>query len=150
VSDEKRGIDLALEIAFAGRRRKDFEENVERFARLGIPEYFAFDAPRQRLRGWRLPSPNADRYEAILPQEGRWSSMILELDLVIDQGRLRFYHGSAPLLDARELIGRLSEMVDEAVRRAEDESRRAEDQARHAARLAARLRELGVDPDEIE
>jgi hypothetical protein len=46
------------------------------------------------------------------------------------------------LLDARELIVRLSVMVDEALNRAEEEARRAE-------RLAARLRQLGVDPDEV-
>jgi Uma2 family endonuclease len=34
-------------------------------------------------------------------------------------------------------------------RRAEDEKRRAEDEKRRAAKLAARLRELGVDPDAV-
>ena len=143
VSQERRGLDFALEIHVAGSEKKDFQYNVERYARLGIPEYFAFDPVRKRLAGWRLPSAAARRYEPVLPQEGRWASGVLELDLVVDEGRLRFYRGSAPLLDARELISRLSGMVDTAVRRAEDESRRAE-------RLAARLRELGVDPDEIK
>lgn len=50
--------------------------------------------------------------------------------------------GVVALLDARELIVRLSGMVDDALRRAEDEARRAE-------KLAARLRELGVDPDDV-
>jgi hypothetical protein len=67
----------------------------------------------------------------------------------------------APLPDARELIGRLSAMVDDAVqraeeesrraeeesRRAEEESRRAEEESRRADALAERLRALGVDPD---
>ncbi len=53
----------------------------------------------------------------------------------------------APLPDARELIGRLSAMVDDAVQRAEEESRRAEEESRRADALAERLRALGVDPD---
>jgi hypothetical protein len=162
VSREKRGLDLALEIHVRGSARKDFEENVERYARLKIPEYFAFDPIRHRLAGWRL-APDARRYEPLVPQGGRWWSRVLQLDLAVEDGRLRFFNGSAPLLDARELIVRLSSMVDDAIRRAEDEARRAEDEARRAEdearraedearraeRLAARLRELGVDPDEI-
>lgn len=158
VSQERRGLDFILEIHVSGSAAKDFETNVERYARLGVPEYFAFDPIRRRVLGWRLPETGAKTYAPIIPQAGRWASAILELDLAIDDdGRLRFYHGTAALLDARELIDRLSGMVDEAVRRAEEEARRAEEEARRAEeeaqraeRLAAKLRELGVDPDSVE
>ncbi len=43
-------------------------DNVERYARLGIPEYFVYDRKRQDLRGYRLPSPEARRYQRIVPQ----------------------------------------------------------------------------------
>jgi Uma2 family endonuclease len=152
---EGKGLDFVLEINVSGDRKKDFEHNVARYARLQIPEYFAFDVPRARLLGWRLEAEKARTYEPILPQGGRWPSRILDLDLSLEGGQLRFFHGNAPLLDARELIVRLSSMVDEALRRAEEESRRAEEEsrraeeeARRAERLAARLRQLGIDPDE--
>jgi len=155
VSHEGKGLDFALEIHAFGRRAKDFQYNVERFARLRIPEYFAFDPERNHLQGWRLsPKPEVDDYQPIIPQEGRWSSEVLGLDLALGDRRLSFFHGSAELLDGRNLVRRLSSMVDDAVRRAESEARRAEDEtlraegeARRAERLAARLRELGVDPD---
>ena len=168
VSAEKRGIDFALEIHVAGDRNKDFTRNVEWFARLGIPEYFAFDAPRKRLVGYRLATPAGRVYQPIIPQGGVWSSRVLGLDLAVEEGRLRWLHGTVPLADARELIARLGSMVDDAVaraeesarraeeearraeeeaRRAEEEARRAEEGARRAERLAAKLRALGVDPD---
>ena len=53
VSAEGRGLDFALEICVRGNRRKDFVDNVARFARLGIPEYFAYDALVPRLSGFR-------------------------------------------------------------------------------------------------
>jgi Uma2 family endonuclease len=170
VSHEGRGLDFALEISVSGDAKKDFEDNVARYARLGIPEYFAFNVSRSRLLGWRLPRIGAPAYEAIVPQGGRWRSTVLDLDVCLEQGQLRFYDSNAPLLDARELVMRLSGMVDAAIGRAEDEARRAEDEARRAEdearraegearraedetrraeRLAARLRELGVDPDKI-
>jgi Uma2 family endonuclease len=166
---EGKGLDFVLEINVSGNRKKDFEDNVLRYARLQIPEYFAFDVPHARLVGWRLASARARTYEPIVPQAGRWASQVLELDLSLEGGQLRFLHGNAPLLDARELIVRLSAMVDEALRRAEgdarraedearraedavrrakDEARRADDEARRAERLAARLRQLGIDPDD--
>ena len=139
---EGKGLDFVLEINVSGNRKKDFEDNVTRYAKLQIPEYFAFDVSRGRLAGWCL-EPGKDRtYEPIVPQGGRWSSQILDLELSLEGGGLRFFHGNAPLLDARELIVRLSAMVDEALHRAEEEARRAE-------RLAARLRQLGVDPDDV-
>jgi hypothetical protein len=156
VSHEQRGIDVALEIHVAGDRRKDFELNVERFARLGIPEYFAFDAPRDRLAGWRLRE-GVHRYEPIVPNGGRWWSDVLQLDLAVEHGRLRFSYGAATVLDAREWIERLSAMVDDALRRAEEQSQRAEaqaqradDEAQRADRFERRLRELGIDPETVE
>lgn len=163
VSHEGRGLDFALEIHVSGSARKDFEENVVRFARLGIPEYFVFDPLRRRLLGWSLSQDGAT-YSPIVPQGGRWASQVLELDLTVEGDRLRFFRGSAPLLDASELIERLSHMVDDATQRAEQEARNAEEAARNAEeaarnaeelsrraeRLAARLRELGEDPDASE
>ncbi|MEZ4375869.1 MAG: Uma2 family endonuclease [Polyangiaceae bacterium] len=163
VSHEQRGIDLALEVHIAGDAKKDAERNVERFARLGIPEYFMFEPLRGRITGYRLRAGES-AYAPIIPQHGRWPSSVLQLDLSVEGGRVRFYHGSAPLPDARELIERLSTLVDDAVdraeeearraeeeaRRAEEEARRAEEEARRADRLANKLRELGVDPDDLD
>jgi Putative restriction endonuclease len=154
VSHERRGLDFVLEINFHGRRKKDFHDNPERFLRLRIPEYFAYDIEDEFLLGWRL---DGDRYETIMPTgaDRRVPSRVLGLELAIVDGRLCFFHGEAQLPDSRELIQRLSTMVDDAVRRAEEEAHRAEEEAHRAEeeahranRLAARLRELGVDPDE--
>ncbi|MBK6848184.1 MAG: Uma2 family endonuclease [Proteobacteria bacterium] len=171
VSDEGRGLDVVIEVLVSGERAKDLRRNVERLARLGIPEYFIYEPRKRRLSGHRLPAAGSKTYEPIVPQGGRWRSVLLDLDLVLDGGRLRFFHGSAPLLDAQELVSRLSAMVDDAVRRAEDEAsraddeakraedeakraddeaKRAEDEAKRADRLAAKLRQLGLDPDALD
>jgi Uma2 family endonuclease len=153
VSTEGKGIDLALEITLSGSRRKDLVDNTERYARLGIPEYFILDLHSRRIIGHRL-EPGSRSYTAIVPQAGRWASQVLGLDLVLEGGRIRFFAGSAPLLEADELIGRLSTMVDALVaekealeQRATSAEERATSAEERAERLAARLRELGVDPD---
>ena len=174
-SEEGKGVDLVLEITFAGNRRKDLKENVARYARLGIPEYFVLDARDQRLTAYRLERPGGSSYQAIVPQGGRWPSEVLGLDLAVEDRRVRFYHGSEPLPAADELIARLTTMVDELLsreedlerqlqterrrvkeearrrqaerRRAEKAEQRAEQEQQRAERLAARLRELGEDPE---
>ncbi len=176
VSDERRGLDFALEIHVSGNRKKDREDNVLRYARLGIPEYFLFEPLRARLVGYRLVDGRPGTYQPIVPQEGRWSSAVLGLDLAMESGRIRFFSGSAPLPEAEELIVRLGSMIDEMVHReltvlreleevsrraddataraddatarADDATARADDATARADKLARRLRELGVDPDQ--
>jgi Uma2 family endonuclease len=147
VSAEGKGLDLAMEILWAGRAKKDLEENVARCAALGISEYFVFDRRRLRLRGYRLP-PGAARYQPLVPQEGRLTSTVLGLDLALDGEKLRFYHGLAPLPESVELIARLGSMLndvearmEEAERRADEAERLAEESARHAEENARRAQE---------
>lgn len=169
VSAEHRGLDFALEVHVHGDAKKDREENVVRYARLGIPEYFLFEPLRSKLVGYRL-ADNERRYTPIVPQAGRWRSNVLGLDLAMEAGRVRFYSGAAPLPDAEELIGRLDAMVNEAVMKGLDLQRQLDEALRLAAqetlekeaaraaseaaraeneRLAAKLRALGVDPDDL-
>ncbi len=145
VADEGRGPDVVLEVLHHGDRQKDLVRNVERYARLGIPEYFVYDRAHQRIRGWALPGPDARRYQAIIPQAGRYPSRILGVDLAVQDGRLSFFQGMAELFGRDNLIERLGSMMssleskaaaDEA--RAEQEAARAEQEAARAEQEAAR------------
>lgn len=124
VADEGKGLDFVLEVHVAGDRRKDEKTNVERYARLGIPEYFYFDRTRHSLVGYRLPAgaggAQARAYQRIVPQLGRLASGVLGLDLALDGDRLRFFAGNAPLEDADEMIARLGSMLDKVIAGRED------------------------------
>jgi Uma2 family endonuclease len=130
VRDEGKGLDLAMEIIVSGKRKKDLEHNVQRYARLGIREYFVFDRGRLRLTGYRLPDPGARAYQPILPQMGFYASHVLGLDLRIEGTRLRFHHASAPLPEANELITTLGRMVDDVEQRLQAAEERAAEEAR--------------------
>jgi len=193
VSAEGRGLDFVMEIIVSGSAKKDLVDNVERYARLRIPEYFVYRPPAADERGapslvgYQLLEPEASTYSPIIPQGGRWPSSVLDLDLLLEDGRLRFAVGDATILDLDELVHRLERMVDEITtreqqllrdleaeraraeteaqraeaeaQRAETEAQRAETEAQRAQRaeseaqkarrFANRLRELGIDPDEL-
>lgn len=120
VADEGRGIDLVIEVMYNGDRKKDLVENVERYARLGIPEYFIYDRLKQDLRGYRLPTPDARRYQRIVPQGGRHASGVLGLDLAIEDGKLEFFYGMAAIFGTDDLIGRLKGMMQSLEAKAEE------------------------------
>jgi Uma2 family endonuclease len=163
VSREGKGLDLVIEIHVGGKAKKDFEDNVEFFSRLGIPEYFVFDRPAARILGYRVRARGGG-YERIVPQAGRITSNVLGLELTVEAGMLRFYHGTAPLLFMDELVGKLDAMVAELVeardsearraeeeaRRAEEEARRAEEEATRADREAARAKALELEIEALK
>ncbi|HKY37093.1 MAG TPA: Uma2 family endonuclease [Polyangiaceae bacterium] len=156
VSHERKGLDLVIEIATGSSSKKDFERNVQLYARLAIPEYFIFDRPGQRVIGYRLRSQRAG-YEPLVPQAGRLLSQVLGLELTAESGMLRFYHGTAPLLFMDELVGKLNHMIadlvearDAAAQRAEQEAQRAEQEAQRASALEREVEELRATLDRLK
>jgi Uma2 family endonuclease len=148
VAQEGRGLDFVLEVTLSGSRRKDLEENVVRFAGLGIPEYFVFDRPQRRILGYRL-SQAGSAYDPILPQQGRWGSKVLGLELGIEESRFRFYVGSAVVPEASELVDRANQLSDKLLDKiAELEGLLQQADAR--ADLEQRQRELEQRQRELE
>ena len=126
VAAEGKGLDFVLEVHVSGSWTKDHVANVERFARLGIHEYFVFDRKQLRLQGHRLVRQTR-AYQRLVPQAGRFASEVLGLDLTVDGTKLRFFAGNAPIEDADEQISRLGSMLDDVLAHKEDAQRRAEE-----------------------
>jgi Uma2 family endonuclease len=128
VAEEKRGIDLVLELLHRGHRKKDLVENVERYARLGISEYFVYDRARRELQGYRLGDPAerrtkgsrlvSRRYDRIVPQHGMLFSQVLDLGLALMGGNLQFFAGAAELPTSELLLNRITTMMSHVEKRA--------------------------------
>ena len=139
VSHEGKGLDWVLEVHVGGDRKKDAEYNVARYARLGIPEYFIYDRARQKLEGFRLPSPEARRYERMEPRVGRYTSRVLGLELEVAEGHLRLWAGNALLLESHELLARMNEKLEELQQRVDEEARLRAEETRQREELERRL-----------
>ncbi|MEW5743481.1 MAG: Uma2 family endonuclease [Myxococcota bacterium] len=129
VDAEGKGLDVVMEVHVGGDRKKDAVDNVERYARLGIPEYFIFDRNVPSLSAYRLAA-RRKKYVPIVPQHGRYRCERLELDLQVEDGKLRFYDGNALLLETSELAERLERMVDDLQTRLDEEKARREEETR--------------------
>jgi Uma2 family endonuclease len=150
VATEGKGLDFVLEVHVAGDRKKDEKTNVERYARLGIQEYFYFDRARLRVAGYHLPSTSARTYQRIVPQAGRYASGVLGLDLALEGSRLRFFAGSAPLEDADETIARLGSMLDNVIEGQEEAERLAVELASKLADAERALAEARAEIDRLK
>ena len=133
VSAEGRGLDWILEVLVLGNRRKDLEQNVLRYARLGVTEYFIFEPRARRLRGYRLTAPGIAMYESLASYDGTFVSKVLGLDLLaLPSGRLRFRRGDDDLLVPQEIIDRLEAFSEEATAAAEEAAIRIEEEQERA------------------
>ena len=128
--------------------KKDLYEQVFK-----TRDYFVFDPfAANSLEGWHL---DLDRgYQALVPDERGWLwCQSLELWLGTWQGKaeddttewLRFYDAERNLILLPEEAER--QRAEQEQQRAEQEQQRAEQERQRAERLAARLRELGEDPN---
>jgi hypothetical protein len=151
VQAEGKGLDLALEAHAIGSWRKDFVENVERYAALGIPEYFAFDMNKGVLLGWQLDR-ETKRYQRITPGPDGLRSTVLGLDLCVEGKRVRFSHAGARIPEVDELLGRLESAMSDTLARVtalegELEAERAAREAERAAREEAERRIAALEAE---
>ncbi len=123
--------------------------------RFRTPEYFWFSPITGEFRGFRL---HGDEYREIAPDEqGRLWSQVLDLYLGLRNQLLRFFDPDGALIpspdeaaeEALEKAAQEARRAEQEARRAEQEARRAEQEARRAERLAEKLRELGIDPNNV-
>jgi hypothetical protein len=149
VAKEGRGLDFVLEVCVSGDRSKDTVRNVVLYASLGIREYFVLLPERQVLFGHRLGDNS--RYVALAPHHGRLPSEVLDLELALDAGKVRFFTQGAPLPFQQELVDRLEAATDaqlarvaeleealETEGRAREDAERARDEERRAREEAER------------
>ncbi len=144
---EEPAPNVVLEISSRKTRKDDLGKKKDIYAWLGVREYFVFDPEyklQPPLRTFRLHG--ADLVEEMV-LGNRTKSAELGLELVNDGHTLRLWN---PLTQeylrtpAEEAAARQAEMIarqKEAAARQEAEQR--------ADRLAAKLRVLGLDPDQL-
>jgi hypothetical protein len=105
------------------------------------PDYFWFDPDSLEFAGFHLID---GEYQPLEPNsQGLLWSQQLQLYLGIHQRQLRFFTAESELVPTPE------EVAEQEIQRAEQATQRAEQATQRAERLAAKLRELNIDPDTL-
>ncbi len=130
-------------------RRADYILKRGEYEQANVPEYCIVDPTENRQRVRVIAVPEGDEvYSQVdyLPGEDMVSVVFPNLRLSVSEILC------PPLVEGliKEEQARLLELGQQAAterQRADDERQRADDERQRAEKLAARLRELGVDPD---
>lgn len=138
---------VIFEVLSPGNRAAEMARKFDFYQRYGAQEYYVYDPDTSTLQGWVR---QGDRLVPI-PQLQGWVSPLLGIRFDLSGEELQIFKpDGSPFLTTDELFDRVQTQQQrlEHERRQrqveEDRARQAEDRAE---RLAAKLRELGLDPD---
>lgn len=121
---------VVFEILTPGNTPMEMLRKTDFYATYGVQEYYVYDPEEAELSVYIRENGLLHMASPIhLP----WKSPLLQCSFAVENGNLRMYHPD----------GATFETFIELAQRAETEHQRA-------GRLAARLREMGIDPEEVE
>ena len=131
---------VVFEVLSPKNTRAEMERKREAYERFGVEEYYEIDPDRETVRGWLRREGRLDE----IAEMADWRSPRLGIRFELQPGRLRLIRPD----------GRAFQFVEDALRE-RDAARRERDTAlrerdsavRERDRLAAKLRELGIDPN---
>ncbi|MFP4010002.1 MAG: Uma2 family endonuclease [Spirulinaceae cyanobacterium] len=126
---------VVFEILSPGNRLKEMTKKLQFYDNYGVEEYYIYDPDRNDLHGLRRVG---DRLQ-VIEEMNNWTSPRLGIRFVLSEETLELYRP-----DNRKFL-----TTQELEQRAADFERQFEEERLRAERLAARLRELGVDPDSL-
>ncbi|MEC4985178.1 MAG: Uma2 family endonuclease [Oscillatoria sp. PMC 1068.18] len=148
-AEEGKYPNLIIEILSASTAKTDRQFKKQLYQNtFRTPEYFWFDPQTLEFQGFSLVSGEYQPLKA--NQQGRLSTQQLGLYLGIHSQQLRFFDASGNLIPTPEEVAlEQTQRADNEANRANSEANRADNEAQRAERLAAKLRELNIDPDAI-
>ncbi len=140
---------VVFEILSPGNTLKELGRKLMFYNDYGVEEYYIYDPQKNDLVGWlrgEAETSKMARLEVIDEMNG-WTSPRLKIRFEVNDTTMVLYHpNGSEFLDYVTVQQRL-EQLEQQLQQAEQRATSAE---QRSDRLAARLRELGIDPNEVE
>lgn len=126
---------VVFEILSPGNRGSEMAKKFQFYQRYGVQEYYVYDPDSIEFIGWQ----RVDYYLEPIESIEQWTSPLLNIRFILTAETLEIYRpDGTPFLSLAESQEKLHE----------SEQKLNEAEAQNA-RLAARLKELGIDPAEV-
>jgi hypothetical protein len=159
---------VVFEVLSPGNRKRAMDYKRRVYEKYGVEEYYVFDPYKIRLEVW-LKEGDAFR---LIPEADGWVSPRLGIRFELDEDLTIYAPDGRPFLDyagvtrqrdeserrseraekragqAERRLGRSERKIEAERQRTEAERQRADAERQRAERLAAKLRELGLEPEE--
>lgn len=133
---------VVFEVLSPGNTQDEMDQKLLFYERHGVEEYYIYDPDRNQLRGWLRETDGLD----LISEVAHWQSPRLQIRFNLTEETLDIYRP-----DGQKFLTHteISQQAEAFRQRAETAEQRAETAEQQAARLAEKLRELGVDPDTL-
>jgi Uma2 family endonuclease len=147
---------VVFEILSPGNSQDEMERKLLFYERYGVEEYYIYNPDRNQLRGWLRGESGLD----IIASMKSWISPRLGIRFEPSEPELELYKPDGSQFISYVEIGQLLEQEKQRTQqerqRAEQERQRAEqaeanlqNEQQRSQLLAQRLREMGINPDEL-
>ena len=126
---------VVFEILSPSNTRKEMEQKLLFFERHGVEEYYLYDTDNNTLSGFLRGEFGLEH----IPNMAGWVSPLLNIRFDMSGSELQLLRpDGSPFLSYQSVI-----------QQAESAEHRAESAEQKAAKLAEKLRELGIDPEQV-
>jgi Uma2 family endonuclease len=134
---------VVFEILSPGNTKAEMNRKLLFYDRFGVEEYYLYDPDLNELSGWVRNESFLDIIEPI----NQWVSTRLQIRFELTETDLQIYRP-----DGKSFLTytEIAQKAEESEQRAELAEQRAELAEQKAAKLAEKLREMGIDPDGVE
>ncbi len=133
---------VVFEILSPGNRMAEMSRKLDFYQQYGVEEYYIYDPDRIDFMGWIR---SGDRLE-LIEDDRDWVSPRLGIRFSLQPETLIIYRpDERPFLSFVEI----DKLRQQAQQQAEQSDRRAEQAEQRSEKLAAKLRELGIDPNNL-
>lgn len=144
---------VVFEVLSPGNRAGEMISKFIFYQKHGVEEYYLYDPFKKDFSAWVRRDPGG--YELTRVEQAEdWTSPRLGIRFVShEDASLEVYYPNGErfwtFLELKQRADRLKQQADNAEQRADDAEDRATAAEERVALLAARLRELGLNPDEV-
>lgn len=147
---------VVLEILSPGNRLAETARKYKFYNQYGVEEYYVYDPDDNELIGWL----RSDSYLDVIENMSGWVSPRLQIRFEITADTLEIYRPNGERFlsftelmqlrdQERQRADQERQRTDQERQRTDQERQRANQERQRADRLAERLREMGVDPDDV-
>jgi Uma2 family endonuclease len=154
---------VVFEILSPSNTKAEMNRKLLFYDRYGVEEYYLYDPERNELSGWI----RRDEFLDVIDSMADWVSPRLGIRFDLSGDELQIYRPDGePFLSYTEIAQRAQQQrlraeqaeqqieqerlrAEQAEQQIEQERLRAEQERQRAEQLAQRLRELGIDPDQV-
>ena len=133
---------VVFEILSPGNTLTGMNKKLVFYTRYGVEEYYLYDPDKNDLSGWLLAGENLE----VIDPVDNWVSPKLGIRFDLSGDELQIYRPDGEKFASYVEIAKRLEQVEQRAKQAEE---RAEQERQRAERLAQRLREAGIDPEDL-